>query len=287
MLFSLLVQTVLVPAGVSLLTLAVLRASGLPEPVRGCGGLGALGLGYLAGHVAIAGLPSMPPLDTTQGLVYLVLAALILGLLEARLAADGLGRWISRLALVAVLLGLTLHPLIRHQWGVGRTAAWLLGLTPTLLVLWAAYRWLGERLGRRATSLSWSLAFVGSGILLVLSRTALLGQLAVMMAIVLVVLALVARGPSSAALLPEALPVIGVVYWALLLNGALYAQLSPGAAMAAAAAPLGSALGLASWGRRGGWRSALPACAGVLLILTPFILSAVGESLETESYYGC
>jgi hypothetical protein len=256
----------------------------LPESFwRRSAALPALALGYAAGHVAVAGVPSLPPTDTTQGLFHLALAAGALGLLEVS-AGAAWRQGIAGVMAVGLTLALALHPLVRHQWSRGQAALRLAALAVAALLLWWGCRAVAERLAPGAAHAAWIAVFAGTATLLLLARTALLAQLASSVVIVLLVLAVTMRGPDTLAA-GVALPFLAPMLFAFVLNGFFYAELGAPAAAALAASPLAAALAFTA-GRRGPRVRAVAAVAGVVVLLAPFVaVAAIGYAADDRGYY--
>lgn len=113
------------------------------------GGPLAIGLGYLAGHVALIGWPPLAlDVELKHGLFYLALAATLGGVFEA-------GRGRASLGLRAVLALATPWYLLdfvrEYRWGTGEGVLWTLGIGTGLWLLLGATEVLA---GRRSGALS-------------------------------------------------------------------------------------------------------------------------------------
>ena len=244
--------------------------------------LPALAIAYVAAHLATAGAPSFPPVDTTQGLLYLALIAAAVGL-----AASGRERWASRVArVVAVLamLGLSLHPLIRYQWSARVTAIALIALAAASFLSWLAYDAIAARLSAAAMRAAWVAVFGGASLLLLLGRTALLGQLAGTIAVAVAAVAVLAPRGSGATNGAAALPFLVPMLHALLLNGFFYADVTAPASIALAASPLAAALALTLAPNRTRMRIVV-AALGVVVLLVPFCARAASAYAADDGYY--
>jgi hypothetical protein len=259
----------------------------------------ALALGYVAAHLAAVGAPSFPPIDTTQGLFYLALVCGVVGVVMVDAPVSM--RTPATLAIVASMLGLTLHPLIRHQWSGATTVAATLALGAGAIALWWSYAVLAARLQIAVVRAAWIAVFAAAGLLLVFARTALLGQLATAVAVALFAVTIAA--PSSAATASSAvggarpersrptgsaqaavLAVLAAMLHAFVLNGVLYAELALPAAVALALAPLAAASALVLDRRRPVARL-IAAALVVTMLLTPFVVRAAIEYVADDGGY--
>ncbi|HVR28605.1 MAG TPA: hypothetical protein VMS86_03640 [Thermoanaerobaculia bacterium] len=302
-LLRILLVSLLAPAVAAAAVAAAVRlVAGAAPWLRRAAAPPALGAGYAAGHLAALGPPALPPVDTTQGLFYLALAAAVLGLVEARAEASraagrrGPGSRVTRLLLIGLALGLSLHPLVRHQWTASAAAVRLTALALIAWLLWRGYDALASRLAGAAAQAAWTTVFAAAAALLLLARTALLAQLAAGIAVALLAIALVGRSreaPPFGGRGAEASPPSAAGLWflapmlfALVANGAFYAELGVSTAAALAASPLAAAAGLAVGGRRGRLAGVAMAVAGVAVLLAPFVAaSAIEYAADDRGYY--
>lgn len=245
----------------------------------------ALAFGYLVGHLGVVGVPRLPPTESTQALLYLVFAALVVGLVETA-RPSAVTRWAIRVALLGAVAWMTLRAMIRYEWGPAATGLWLLGLTALGLLLWQALYGLHDRLPALSALAGWICVFAGVGAVLVMSHSALLAQLAWVMMVVLLGLlgVLLVRGLEGA--LAFGLPVLTTVLFALLLAGTFYTDLEGYRALALALSPLG--LVVAELGSAATWslrRRILLSCIGVMLLLAPVLVPVSLEyAAGSESY---
>jgi hypothetical protein len=179
----------------------------------------------------------------------------------------------ARVATVAAMLGLTLHPLVRYQWSRLASIGGVLALGLGSLALWWIYAKLVVRLSLGPVRAAWISVFASAGLLLVFARTALLGQLASSVALSLLVVALIAPPSRAGGEDAAELSFLAPMLHALVLNGLFYAELGAPAAIATSLAPVAAVLVLAL-ARRGALARVGAAVLGVVLVLSPFIARA-------------
>ena len=275
------------PAGVCGAIVFALRRLSPSREIGGGAALLAVGCAYLAAQLGIHGPPRLPPVDSTQALVFVVLFAIVLGSLGLRAGAGLAQRMATRAISVALLLWLTLRPVVRYQWEPVEAVLWLGSLWALLLLLWEGCARVASGLDSSSSLLGWITAVAGTGVVLGLSGTALFAQLSFALVSALLVL-LAFSGSADATPRLVALPVLVVLLAAFLLNGAYYAELTALRALALAISPLGSAVALAAGRERGKRRllSAVLAVTGVLLILTPvLVLATIEWRAVGDDYY--
>jgi hypothetical protein len=190
------------------------------------GGAAALGLAYLSTHVALTGWPSWPPVDSTQRLLFLVLAAAFLSAVRGWLMESAPPWWL-RLGFIFLLLLAMLKTPLEHAWSGGEAVLWLavllavgFGLARSLaLDMAGATAWVPA--GVRVALLC------GVAVALGLSGTArlalLAGALACAVGVVEVLAARLLRQPWLAA----DSWVLAMAVLGLLLGGYFYAALEP------------------------------------------------------------
>ena len=240
----------------------------------------AVALGYLVGHVGAVGKPPFPPIESTQSLFYLVAVAGIIGVVEVLVPTSVAARWVARIGLVGLLLWLTLRAMLRYHWQTGEATLWLSGLALLALLLWSTLSGLSERVPDLSQQLGWMLSFIGVGIVLILSHSALLGQLAFVVVAALAAIVLVSVLAPASSGLKTAVPVLLTVLAGLLLSGTFYADLPGYRALALALAPVGLVLGeLGQPSSRSKLRRVILGCGGVLLLLAPVVLLASLDQL--------
>jgi hypothetical protein len=200
------------------------------------GGAAGLALAYAAGHLGLVGAPPFPPVEATQWLFWLALLAGLWGAMEDRLRLLARVRLGGRVILAIVLPVALARPLVTYSWGAGKGTLYvaLLGIAV------AALSWIVQRTAeRRDGALVPALLLVvatGSAGLLVMSGSALLGQLAGLLAAAsgaALVLAfwrprvsLAGGGVTVAVLLLSGLWITGFFYAEMPLPSAILAPLS-------------------------------------------------------------
>jgi hypothetical protein len=282
MVLRLLIAAIVVPALVAGAIAASARLLPPASRLRRIIDLPALAIAYVAAHLVTAGTPSFPPVDTTQGLLYLALIVAAIGLVG--FDRDGWGVRVSRAVAVVAMLGLSLHPLVRYQWSLQASAAAVLGLGAASFALWAAYDALAARLSAHAVRAAWVIVFGGTALLLVLGRTALLGQLGGTIGVALAALALVTPREADADHGRSGLAFLAPMLHALLLNGFFYADVGAPASIALALSPLAAALALALAVNRTRMRIVV-AALGVAVVLAPFCAREAAAYGEEDEYH--
>lgn len=280
-LFRLLADTVILPGlacGLSFWLLSVFweRKEGRSGAAAGV----ALAVGYLTTQLRVVGFPPWPPVDTVQGLFLVV--AFSAGVSLLYLAGQ---RWhILLVALTsAVLLAVTLRPMWTYHWEGNESLFWGGGLLVGVLLLWVSLDPPGARQVPGGLLYFFSWVSLAASVVLGLSASALLAQLAAGTAVSAAVLAgLSFRGPVPA---PSWLPVGLVALVGLLLNGYFYARLTGGNVLCLALALPAGWLSHLSWlrSRPQVQRLALGFLAVLLLTLPPLV-SAVRTFQQDPGY---
>ncbi len=106
----------------------------------------AVGLGYVAGHAAVVGLPTGPPAQAVEWLLPIALVAMASGIADAAFRLPKAVRWLLRLTATAAMLGATLRPLMLSTWESRETVAWLIGLGVAAVASWTNLDALADRL---------------------------------------------------------------------------------------------------------------------------------------------
>jgi hypothetical protein len=230
----------------------------------------AVGLAYFAGHVAIR-RPPIPPVEVTDQLLWLALAAAGLALIEAAWPGRRLIRIVGRPLLAALTLWLVLGPAARAGELKRVAVVWL---TASALAAWADLEVLAalDRGGEVFRALLVTAA--GSAVAMVLSGSIVVGMLALALMSALAAARLAAWPGPLAGFLPPA----AAVLTGLLLDGFVYASLHVPSALLLAAAPA------ASWlTRLGPLRKLGPRSAAVLQTVAVLIQVAVAVGLAFQA----
>src|SRR5437660_401857 len=114
--FSTLIWNLLAPAFVSATMVGLARRLARAGWKARWGIAAGLGLGYFAGHWGILGRPPFPGVDTRDWIAWLVLAAALLGMIEAARSSSIWTLWGIRAVFVAGLLALVLRSKVEHGW---------------------------------------------------------------------------------------------------------------------------------------------------------------------------
>lgn len=227
----------------------------------------ALGAGYVVFHTMIS-RPAFPPVEVTDRVPWIALAAMVFGLLESATPGPAWTRWENRLLLAALTLGLVLGPVLASATEWRGQVVRLAALAALVLFCWANL----EALASRA-----SVAWLGSALLAVCASTAgalllsghfmgfqLAGGLAAALGTVwvtsLVIPALrLSRG---------GVPVLTATLAALLMLGNTYSSLPATSGLLLALAPVAAWAGwIGPVSRLAPWLSSLVALAAVVLPL--------------------
>jgi hypothetical protein len=232
-----------------------------------------LGIGYALGHAGASEwltsgeLPSIPPLNATDWLPWLALAAMVLGLLESLWPSPAWARWENRLLLVGATLWLLIGPLYQSLWEPAqwKGAVWVCGLGAGILVFWGLLEGLSGRRGR-AMLLPLAVLAGGTAAALVLSRFLVLGECGMGLAAALGAAWLVSRWWVELSPAGGGVPVVGVLLAGLILGGFFYAELPASSAILLALAPLALLVDrIGPVARWPGWAGGLARLAAVLV----------------------
>ena len=188
----------------------------------------AVGLASSAAHLALA-RPAFPPSDVTDRVFFIALAAVALAVFEAARRLGSPGRIAGRALLAALTLGLVLGPVIGNEALTVR----LVASAVVALAAWANVEALAARGDASAAFGALLVTAAGAGLVLLLSGSAVLGQLGVALSA-----ALAGAWLSSGFRTPEGFaPAGSAVLVALLVIGFVYASLPGLSALGLAVAP--------------------------------------------------
>lgn len=236
----------------------------------------AIGLAYTAGQAAIA-MPSFPPLDVTDRIPWIALAAMLLALAEATWPFAPRLRLLGRALLLTLILGTMLGPVISAGDFTWTTIGWLSATAVTAVLAWLNL-WVieGASQGRDAYR-SLMLTTGGAALVLLLSGSAALCLLGVVLTVSLAAARLAAwhRAPVSGLITGVA------VLTALILEGYVYASMPLWSALLLAAAPAGTWITRAMPLREKAGITA--AVLGTLAVLIP-VGSAIGLAAASSQF---
>jgi hypothetical protein len=202
----------------------------------------ALAIGYSAGHVTATGMPAFPASEATQWLPYFALATMLLGILDALLKPPGSLRALIWILYGAGLLRLLLKPKFEYGWSLLEGALWIACFAAVMLVLAISLDAAVHRDTSISTPLILTIVAGGTGVALMLSGSAVLGLLAMVLAgalgAILVVAFLLPKSSQGRAIVPVAV----ILLASLWLMGYFYAELPSASALLLAASPLPACL---------------------------------------------
>jgi hypothetical protein len=167
--------TVILPFVVSGVAYFILRAIAPKTSIAG-----AVVAGYLAGHIALQGLPPLPPTTIFHYLPFLAIISLAVPALETFWSKYLYIKWAVRLVILLGLLLYILRKVMQNKWQVWESVIWLAGLSVVLLLVW----WVLGRLSQTPVNLPASMFFIalvilvaGSSITALATGSVKLGQL--------------------------------------------------------------------------------------------------------------
>ncbi|MHC4217097.1 MAG: hypothetical protein ACYSU7_01445 [Planctomycetota bacterium] len=251
----------------------------------GWGGIG-LTLGYLIAHVAVAGWPPWRPVDVTDWLPHVAVAALVVALVSLRWPrAVRLHRCLCLAAAAGAVVVVTL-PMIRHTWTPARSVAGLIALSLTVFAMWTSLSAVSRRVSGAGLAVTLLVVTTAGSVALVLSRTAKLSQLCAALAAMAgagLVIAWCKRGSSLGA---GAAGVAALLMGYLWIEGWLYAELPAASAVLLAAAPSAAWIWrLTALRRLAPWQVVCVQAGAVLLPAAAGVAIAVIAGANDE-YYG-
>jgi len=254
-LFDAIVLGGLLPAAAAAAVLLVALRPWSREPPDGVAARAApavaLAVAYVLGHAATAGL-SLPPRAASDWLPWMALVAAASSIGEAWLTKGKASPLTARAGASLLVAWLLLRPAFGERWSSAASVLVLLALAAGLVTFWSSV----DRLARRNRGVHWSLALLvvagASGPVLVLSDTALLGQLTSGLVAALGVSLLVAWWVPGARL-SSAAPPLSVLLFALWTIGWLYAELPLASGLLLLLAPALPLAAERAAGHRAGW----------------------------------
>ena len=189
------------------------------------GGAVGIGLGFVSANMVLVSWPPFPPNTAAQWLVYLAVAASALALYEGKLRRSPAWLWRFRFALSAVFMLILLRSMIMYTWTDPQALFWIAIIIPTTASVWKYLDDLAKRRTGAALPMSLWLVCAVAGVCLLVSGSALLGQLAGALAAMLgaaVLLGLWARGFTLSG---GGISVFVLLYAGLLWQGCFYSEL--------------------------------------------------------------
>jgi hypothetical protein len=265
---GMIVFVLIVPALVAALTAVLAGWAGHRVGMAGSGSSAvalALGAGELTAHLVNA-RPAFPPIDVTDRIPWLVLAALLLGLCESIRPSPAWARWENRLLLVLLTLGLVLGPVLGPGWPTRADLARQGGLALILLAAWLNLEGLAARRTTAVLGPALLVVAVGAGAALLLAGSLVLSQIGLGLAAALGAVWLVSCGLPALSLSRGGVPVLVATLSALLIGGQVYAFLPRSSALLLAAAPLAAWVASVGPSRRlPSWQAALIGAAATLV----------------------
>jgi hypothetical protein len=264
---------VLVPGAVSLVIfLLASRRRADATAFRPEGAL-ALGFGCLAGFIVIGGWPSRYPVQSTEWIPFIGLAAFVLAFVESVRHVPGWLVWFLRTCLLASVL----YFLLRKQLP---DTLQLTGMLFAGIALWAVISVLARRLTAFTAYVLLAVFAAGSGIGLVLSGSLLLGQLNGVLAASLAGCALAVSWRYPLPAPPGSVTVIMLPLLALWLCGNFYSELPAISIGLLAAGPVLALLAsFAVRGRLASWRAAI---VYLVILLIPVVVADIIASKSAE-----
>jgi hypothetical protein len=274
------VSAVLLPAAVAAVVVALGRVLGKRSGTAEASPwwtASAVGLAYLAGHLAVA-RPSIPPIDVTDRIPFLALAAAVVAAVEAAAKPGPRVRAAVRFVLVALALGLILGPVIGAGDIPREVVVWLSASVAVALVAWIDLEALIARPRGADVLRALILTSGGASVALMIAESAVLCLLAAALTAALTAAWVVARGAFHQGHLSTAVAVLT----ALVLEGFVYATLPATSAALLAAAPAATwVTRLGPLRRLGPWSSAT---LGAVAVLVPIGLAAWLAVSPSPSY---
>lgn len=237
----------------------------------------ALGVGFIAGFIALEGWPGLLPLEVAGWLPWLGLGALLAGVGRVvRLPAAP----VLRLAVAVAIPLLTLRPFIEHRWDGLAATLWVTGLAAGLFMLgWGLDQLAARCPGVRVPLALWT-TVTAAAVCIAIAGSARLFQLTAILsaALAAALVASLLRGNASQ---DGGSTVAFSLFGALLINGFFYLDDLPvAAALLLAAAPLGA------WTARRGNGSARAALAAAAVLVPLATAVALTVAAMPDDPYG-
>ena len=208
------------------------------KSARRCAGAIAIGAGYVAGHVLVAGWPPFPPRAATHWLFWFAVIGVTAAVADALVRPKRVVRLVTWAIICTMACRLILQPKFSYAWSAAEGWLWVFALVLGVVVLTCCL----DLVERRpfGTAMLFSITTVlcgGTCVALILSGSLLLGQLACVITSIaatcfLLIIAVPAHFHPSGAAAPLSLVCAGL--W---LSGFFYAELPAASALLLALAP--------------------------------------------------
>lgn len=223
MVWKLLLTGIVLPAVVSgtILLISYLLWRRLPFNITQA----ALCLGYTAGYTGIGGLPSMPPADASQWTVYAAILAVAVSTLYTAFSFRKKADYILMAMFSCGLSFFLLRPLLQYRWSDMEGFFWISGTGALIFTLWLLVIKEAETPGLLPLSSAMLITVAFSGLTLLFSGSAMLGQLAGAFTAALLPAAIAAFRPPSGHHFRKVMPVSVVVVAGLWINGYFFAEM--------------------------------------------------------------
>ena len=208
------------------------------KSARRCAGAIAIGAGYVAGHVLVAGWPPFPPRAATHWLFWFAVIGVIAAAADAFVRPKGTVRLVAWAIICTIACRLILQPKFSYAWSAAEGWLWVFAIALGVVVLTCCLDLVERRpFGTAALFSVTTVLCGGTCVALILSGSLLLGQLACILTAIaatcfLLIIALAAPFHPSGVAAPLSLVCAGL--W---LSGFFYAELPVASALLLAVAP--------------------------------------------------
>ena len=203
-----------------------------------CAGAIAIGVGYGAGHIIVAGWPLFPPRSATHWLFWFAIIGIIAAVADALVRPKGRVRLVAWAIICMIACRLILQPKFSYAWSAAEGWLWVFAIALGVVVLTCCLYLIERRPLGPATLFSVTTVLcAGTCVALMLSGSLLLGQLASVLTAIaaicfLLIIAMPALFQPGGAVAPLSLICAGL--W---LTGFFYADLPAASAVLLAIAP--------------------------------------------------
>jgi hypothetical protein len=203
-----------------------------------CAGGIAIGAGYIAGHILVAGWASFPPRSAIHWLFWFAVIGAISATVDALVRPKGRIRLVAWVIISTIACRLILQPKFSYAWSTAEGWLWVFTIALGVVVLTYCLNLVERRpLGSAALFSVATVLCAGTCIALMLSGSFLLGQLACVLTAIaatgfLLIIAVTAPFASSGGAVPLSLVCAGL--W---LSGFFYAELPAASAVLLALTP--------------------------------------------------